>query len=116
MRHRLRHGLHRAPDEDGSLHHFPTHFEHLRKARPEIDGDRRTDRGEPEIEALDGNCRALVGDDAVAQERTNDGDTVADPLQWLAIGEPMLRFDLYFVTRSQAQNEAALRQMVDRGG
>ena len=64
---RLRHGLHRAPDQDGPLSHFPTHFEHLRKHRPEIDGDLRTDGREPEIEALDGDRRTLVGNDAVAQ-------------------------------------------------
>ena len=105
----------RAAGQEHPLGYFPTHLQHLRKERRQINRHLRTYRREPEIKACDRDGFPFVGDHAIPQQGANNLDAVAHPLDWLAVGEAVLRPHLDAMARSQAQDKTLVGEMVHRG-
>ena len=89
---------------------------HLLLHGGDVDGNLGPEGLEPELVLFDADLLALVGDAPLSEQLAGDVDGVAEAPYGAAVGEPVHGPDLGLVVRADAEDEAALGEVVDGGG
>ena len=108
--------LQRAPGEYHAIGYLPAYLQHSGADGSVIDGHLAAHRLEPQVEALDVVHIALVLDIPVAQDAPHDVGTFPHPLNGPDELQAVLRLHLNLVAAAQAENEAAVGEVVHRRG
>ena len=99
-----------GPGEDSAVGDFAAGAEHLVEYGGGVDGDLGVEGGKPEVEPVDVQDFALVGDLAVPEEGADDVDVFPEPGNGEVVRDAVLTLDLDLVARAEAQDESALEK------